>query len=124
MEALAGHGAAAEPAPVEAALVIAAPADLDPMRARLAGHTFRIGDGVLAIDDIAGNGRPWIGTVERRGDALWLLTAVGSYRLAGPLARPRIAGPGYLVWVIGTRAGKVLTAVRLGVLRGVVSAER
>ena len=103
-------------APVEAAIIVAPPAELRPITARLAGHSIRIGDGVVVIDDIAGAGRPWVGVVERRGPALWLVTAVGAFELVGPLARPRIAGPGYLVWVIGRREGTRLRATRLGVL--------
>jgi hypothetical protein len=73
------------------------------------------------IEDVAGEGAPVIGVVERRGQALWLVAADGaSYRLAGVLARPRIAGPGYKIWVLGTvTAGggeRILVARRLGVL--------
>lgn len=73
----------------------------------------------LTIDDIAGEGPPRVGVVDRRGRALILLEADGTEsRLDGPLAIPRIAGPGYKVWVIGDRdAGGVLRARRLGVLR-------
>lgn len=73
----------------------------------------------LAIDDIAGEGPPRVGVIERRGRELWLREADGTEsRLAGPLAIPRIAGPGYKVWVIGDRdAGGSLRARRLGVLR-------
>jgi hypothetical protein len=69
------------------------------------------------IDDIAGEGRPLVGIVERRGDALWLAGADGSaHRLRGPLAVPRIAGPGYKVWALGRVVGRDLHARRLGVL--------
>ncbi|MEZ4367647.1 MAG: hypothetical protein R2939_15430 [Kofleriaceae bacterium] len=75
---------------------------------------------MLTVLDVGGDGAPWIGTVERRGDALWLRTAVGALRLDGPLARPRLAGPGYLVWAQGERAivdGEATLRVRrLGVL--------
>ncbi len=87
---------------------------------RLAGHTFTVSpDGKsYAIDDIAGEGKPWVGTVERIGTQLWLRTERGdSFRLAGPLARRRIAGPRYKVWVIGEVRGDALLARRLGVLR-------
>lgn len=83
---------------------------------RLVGHRVRWQDGVLAIDDIAGTGRPWIGVVERRGAALWLVGAGFALELRGALARPRLAGPGYLVWVAGELRGTVLIATRLGVL--------
>jgi hypothetical protein len=109
--------AAASPAPIEAAIVIAPPAELPAIAARLEGHRFTTGDGVIVVDDVAGDGRPWIGVVERRGDALWLVTALGALELTGPLARPRIAGPGYTVWVTGARDGARLAARRLGVLR-------
>jgi hypothetical protein len=118
--ALASGVAAADsptPAPVEAAIVVAPPPEIDAMARRLAGHRVRVGDGALVVDDIAGDGRPWIGVVERRGDALWLVTAVAALELRGPLARPRIAGPGYLVWVIGTRDASRIVATRLGVLQ-------
>jgi hypothetical protein len=106
-----------EPAPVEAAIVLAPPAELPAIAARLAGQRFRTGDGVIVVDDVAGLGRPWTGVVERRDDALVLVTALGPYVLAGPLARPRIAGPGYTVWVVGERSGGTLAAARIGVLR-------
>lgn len=77
--------------------------------------------GAYVIEDVAGEGAPVVGVVERRGEALWLVAVGGaSYRLAGVLARPRIAGPGYKVWALGavTIAGgeRVLTARRIGVL--------
>jgi len=98
--------------------------------ARLEGQRVRIlhqdtNDATLGrryiIDDVAGEGAPVVGVVERRGQALWLVAEDGaSYRLAGPLARPRIAGPGYKIWALGVvmaRSGeRVLVARRLGVL--------
>ena len=73
------------------------------------------------IDDVAGEGAPLVGLVERRGQALWLVAEDGaSYRLVGPLARPRIAGPGYKIWALGAvtaQSGeRVLLARRIGVL--------
>jgi hypothetical protein len=94
--------ARATPAPIEAALIIGAPARLDAMASRLTGHRFRRGDHVLILEDVAGAGRPWVGLVDSRCGELWLDTAVRSFRLTGPLARLRIAGPGYLVWATGT----------------------
>ncbi len=86
--------------------------------ARLRGQTFTIEDGVLAITDIAGEGAPMIGVVARDGDALVLDTPIGRWTLTGPLARPRIAGPGYTVWVLGTPGGDGTLALRrIGVLR-------
>ncbi|MEZ4403519.1 MAG: hypothetical protein R3B06_26080 [Kofleriaceae bacterium] len=87
-----------------------------PMLARLPGQRAGWRDGALWIDDIAGEGRPWIGVVERRGDALWLRGAGFAWRLVGALARPRLAGPGYLVWATGAVAGDALAVRRLGVL--------
>jgi hypothetical protein len=88
------------------------------MADRLIGHRFRQGDHVLLLENIAGQGRPWVGVVRSRCDALWLDTAVASLRLLGPLARPRLAGPGYLLWVTGHRAPltSTLTIHRLGIL--------
>lgn len=89
----------------------------DPRLERLAGHDARLVDGRLVIEDVAGEGAPRVGVVERRGDALWLLAPDGaSWRLRGPLAVPRIAGPGYQVWVLGEVRGDELAARRLGVL--------
>ncbi len=103
------------PAPPEAARVIAQPTALAPMAARVPGRIV-VGDGVLAIVDVGGAGAPWIGVVERRGAALWLRTALGELRLTGALARPRLAGPGYLVWAQGARVDDTLALARLGVL--------
>lgn len=85
---------------------------------RLEGHTVATAEGGgYVIEDVAGEGPPLVGVVERRGAELWLRTATESVRLTGPLARPRIAGPGYKVWVLGDRnPGGTLHARRLGVL--------
>jgi len=79
---------------------------------RLAGQRVESSQDGYTIVDIAGEGAPIVGVVERRGRELW----VAGYRLTGPLARPRIAGPGYKVWVLGEIDGTVLRARRLGVL--------
>ena len=77
------------------------------------------------IDDIAAEGKPWIGRVRVDGERLALETRGGLVLpLAGPLARKRIAGPGYKLWVIGDlsantdAAGRpaALFARRMGVL--------
>ena len=73
------------------------------------------------IEDVAGEGAPLVGVVEQRPGGPWLATCDGvAYRLTGVLARSRIAGPGYKVWVLGTvfvqRGENVLRARRLGVL--------
>jgi hypothetical protein len=98
------------------------PAEVDALRARLAGHQVRISDDsrVLTIDDVAGEGPPHIGVIARDGDHLVLVTATARWRLTGPLARPRIAGPGYTVWLVGEPAhGSIptLRAKRVGILR-------
>ncbi len=86
---------------------------------RLAGHSITIAaDGAYTINSIAGEGKPLVGEVERRGKQLWLQTEQGpSYRLTGRLAKARIAGPRYKVWVIGSIKDDALRARRLGVLR-------
>jgi hypothetical protein len=81
---------------------------------RLEGQSAALGPDGLDIADVAGEGRPLVGTVERRGDELWLVPP--GVRVVGPLAHPRLLGPGYRVWVIGTSAPDGLRAVRLGVL--------
>ena len=88
---------------------------------RLQGHRVTITGNGYTIDDVAGDGKPLVGVVERRGEHLFLVALDGSsYRLAGPLARPRIAGPGYKIWALGAIDGQaptqVLTPRRLGVL--------
>lgn len=93
---------AATPAPPTAAAIAIDPADGPAMLARLAGHQARLVDGRLIVDDVAGEGRPWVGVIERHGAELWLRTDDGPLRLAGPLARPRIAGPGYRAWATGS----------------------
>jgi hypothetical protein len=106
-----------------AANVIAVdPAEIDAIAARLAGQQIAIADDhrSIAIVDVAHEGVPRVGVVEKVDGALWLVAADGRFRLDGPLARPRIAGPGYTVWVIGSvRDAKVptLTIRRLGILR-------
>jgi hypothetical protein len=94
-------------------------ADLAAELARLAGHRVAISpDGAsYRILDVAGEGAPEVGVIERRGRALFLRRTDGSaVELAGPLAVPRIAGPGYKVWVLGRLARGALVVRRLGVL--------
>jgi hypothetical protein len=106
-------------APAGDAVLAVEPAELPAIQDRLRGQrtTVAADRRSIAIDDIAGEGRPWVGVVERRGAELWLRTASGAARLTGALARPRIAGPGYTVWVVGTRAAEAIAVRRLGVLR-------
>lgn len=86
--------------------------------ARLAGQQVRVTPGRVWIADVAGEGSPWVGVVERRGRALWLIGERGeAFELRGPLARPRLAGPGYTVWVLGELDGDRMQVRRLGVLR-------
>ena len=84
---------------------------------RLVGHTVEVGETGYRIVDIAGEGEPHVGCVRLVGKALYLETSAGRWRLTGPLALPRIAGPNYKVWVIGTvTPAKTLPATRLGIL--------
>lgn len=99
-----------------------APEEVEAIAARLAGHRIEIAPDrrAIRIVDVAGEGAPRVGVIEREGDDLVLVTAERRWRLSGPLARPRIAGPGYSVWVFGAidRDGvATLTARRLGILR-------
>jgi hypothetical protein len=84
------------------------------MLSRLEGHAAAIGPDGLEIADIAGEGRPLIGVVERRGDELWLVPP--GIRILGPLAHPRLLGPGYRVWLIGSWDTVGVTGLRFGVL--------
>jgi hypothetical protein len=112
------------PLGLAAALILAgagagARADTAGELARLAGHRVLVAaDGTsYRILDVAGEGAPEVGVVERRGRALFLRRADGSaVPLAGPLAVPRIAGPGYKVWVLGRLERGALVARRIGVL--------
>ena len=101
------------------AAILAASSSIDADEAtRLEGHTVSIRrDGGYEITDIAGEGRPIVGVVERRGKHLWVRLQNVAYRLVGPLAVARIAGPGYKVWVVGTISGETIRVRRIGVLR-------
>jgi hypothetical protein len=92
--------------------------------ARLQGHTVRVVGDDVVIKDVAGEGKPLVGVVERRGRALWLVGEGVAVELRGPLARPRIAGPGYRVWALGRRDGEVMVGRRIGVLEPALSAAR
>lgn len=98
------------------------PAELAAEVERLAGHKVTTTDSTYLIEDIAREGRPLVGIVERRGDALWLVPTdadegTPAVKLDGPLAHPRLAGPGYKVWVLGDVKAEALRIRRLGVLR-------
>jgi hypothetical protein len=113
---IAGLASAAAAAPPPQAL---ARRSLVDELARLDGHAVQAAPGGdYRIVDVAGEGAPLVGVVERRGGELWLRPARGpALRLVGPLAVPRIAGPGYKVWVVGRPAADgSLVARRLGVL--------
>jgi len=110
-----GRAAAGDPAPPRGE-----PPALAAELARLDGQRVEVAPDRASyrILDIAGEGAPLVGVVERRGASLWLRAEVGPpRRLVGPLAVPRIAGPGYKVWVIGRVAPDgELSARRLGIL--------
>ena len=88
------------------------PAPLADELARLEGHRVATVKSGYVIEDVAGEGKPIVGVVEKRGSTLYL----EGHRLTGPLARPRIAGPGYKVWALGTIAGDTLRLRRIGIL--------
>ncbi len=94
------------------------PAPLADELSRLAGQRVTETGDSYHIDDIAGEGAPIVGVVERRGEHLYL----GDLRLTGPLSRPRITGPGYKVWAIGKVSGKTLRLRRIGILARPTSA--
>jgi hypothetical protein len=77
---------------------------------RLAGHRIAIAPDQRSLEilDIAGEGVPVVGVVERDGRDLVLVTSE---------ARLRLAGPGYTIWVTGAIADGAITAHRLGILR-------
>lgn len=86
---------------------------------RLIGQTVQVSDDGYEVIDIAGEGRPLIGCIRRVGKELYLESGDKRWRLTGPLALARIAGPNYKVWVIGTpTAAMTLPATRLGILAG------
>jgi hypothetical protein len=84
---------------------------------RLEGQSVEVTALGYQILDIAGEGAPHVGCVRRVGNSLYLETTSDRWRLTGPLAIPRIAGPNYKVWVIGEPTpAKTLPARRLGIL--------
>lgn len=85
---------------------------------RLEGHDVVVAKdrSSYVIRSVAGEGKPLVGVVELRANQLWLNTGAKRYRMIGPLAVPRIAGPRYKVWVLGEVSGQLLRARRLGVL--------
>jgi hypothetical protein len=100
---------------LSAALALAP--DTTEVRQRLRGHAYRVQGGSIVIDSVAGEGKPLVGCVVRDGDRLLLQSGdEPTVQLRGELAVMRIAGPGYLVWVLGPRDGDSLTIRRIGVL--------
>ena len=85
---------------------------------RLEGHDVEIAADRLSyqIRDIAGEGPPLVGLIHRNGESLVIETGGERLTLRGPLAVPRIAGPGYKVWLIGSRDGDAITVRRIGIL--------
>ncbi len=92
--------------------------ELSPEVERLVGHEVLVTDTGYRIVDIAGEGPPLVGCIERVDRELVLVSRDKRLTLLGPLAVPRIAGPRYKVWVIGSESGTNLTATRLGILAG------
>jgi hypothetical protein len=90
---------------------------------RLVGQEVDVEGDRYVIRDVAREGRPLVGVIERRDDALWIVPTdadegAPAARLSGPLAHPRLAGPGYKVWILATEeADGTLRPRRLGVLR-------
>jgi hypothetical protein len=99
--------------------LLGAPGSIDAELSRLEGHTVSISAdrSSYQIVDVAGEGRPMVGIVERRGRALVLRTRDQLLELRGPLAVPRIAGPGYKVWVLGEVREGAVDVRRIGILR-------
>jgi hypothetical protein len=101
------------------------PPDVAAEVARLPGQTVEVADDRdrYVIVDVAREGRPLVGIVERRGAELWIVpvdqdAGRPAARLVGPLAHPRLAGPGYKVWILGAAEDDgSLRPRRLGVLR-------
>jgi hypothetical protein len=84
---------------------------------RLIGQSVQVSESGYDIIDIAGEGTPHVGCVRRVGKALYLESGQKRWRLTGPLALPRIAGPNYKVWVVGDPTpAMTLPARRLGIL--------
>lgn len=105
------------PAAILSAWLVMTPGWVAEEVSRLAGHKVQVVDDGYRIVSIAGEGPPLVGKVVRDGDALFLVADDGPrLMLAGPLATPRIAGPGYKVWALGDIAGTVLTVERIGIL--------
>ncbi len=86
---------------------------------RLAGHEVRVTDDGYEIVDVAGEGPPLVGCVVKSDQGLELENRGTRYLLHGPLAVPRIAGPGYKVWVVGKVTDGVMDVRRLGILAGI-----
>ncbi len=101
----------------------ALPANLQAEVERLVGQSLELGADSYTILDIAGEGAPRIGCIEKEAESLYLVDGDQRVRLSGPLAIPRIAGPNYKVWIIGdAKANAELFVRRIGILAGPSSA--
>jgi hypothetical protein len=103
---------------VATALALLAPkADWQEELRRLVGQQVEQTATGYRIVDIAGEGEPLVGCIRREGKDLYLESGESRWRLTGALAVPRIAGPNYKVWIIGTPTpAGTLPAKRLGIL--------
>ncbi len=86
---------------------------------RLEGHDVTFQNGGYQIVDVAGEGAPLVGCIEKTERGLELVSGSERFLLRGPLAVPRIAGPNYKVWILGRVLGSAeLQMKRLGILAG------
>ena len=101
-----------------ALVIAAATVGIDAELSRLEGHEVEVAAdrSSYRIVDVAGEGAPLVGVVDRRGESLVLVMDDGELVLTGALAVPRIAGPGYKVWVLGERTGQSIDVRRIGIL--------
>ena len=112
-----------------AAYAALTPSEIRQELSRLEGHQVVVSAdrSSYRIINVAAEGPAMIGIIEARGNQRWFIRidehaqhaqhAQQQWQLRGRLAIPRIAGPGYKVWVVGEiRAGE-LWARRLGILR-------
>lgn len=116
------------------------PIELRQELSRLEGHEVVVNaDGSsYHIVNAAAEGPAMIGLIEARGQKLWFIKdnrhsqqsqqsqsqqvrirrhGRSQWRLRGRLAIPRIAGPGYKVWIVGEIRAGALWVRRLGILR-------
>jgi hypothetical protein len=102
---------------LSAVLLLAPKASWHEEVSRLVGHKVEQTSEGYRILDIAGEGEPLVGCIRRDDKDLYLESGASRWRLTGPLAVPRIAGPDYKVWIIGTPGpAGALPVKRLGIL--------